>query len=168
MQHIYGMFALLALSVVLQLTLTPSPPAVGKAMSRTLHSWQCCPSCCRSPSGFGHSASCSSHTPLYCGTLDQQSHSSGHFRARVQEVISRREMQRKHKDIKGFQRTPAFVAAVVRDVLAACATGADSTCSSQPRGGFTDVGQHTGGVPRATAWPLTRQVLQVSSHYLIW
>ncbi len=81
----------------------------------------------------------------------------------MQEVIRTRERQRKDHDIKGFQRTPAFVAAVVRDVLAACATGVASTSSSQPRGGFTDVGQHTGGVPRATAWPLTRQVLQVSS-----
>jgi hypothetical protein len=30
-----------------------------------------------------------------------------------------------------------------------------------PKGGTTDVGQHTGGLPRDTAWPVVRAVLQV-------
>jgi hypothetical protein len=30
-----------------------------------------------------------------------------------------------------------------------------------PRGGFTDVGPHTGSQPRDTAWPLVREVIKV-------
>jgi hypothetical protein len=30
-----------------------------------------------------------------------------------------------------------------------------------PRGGYTDVGLHTGGTPRDTAWPLVREALKV-------
>lgn len=30
-----------------------------------------------------------------------------------------------------------------------------------PRGGFTDVGQHTGGTARDTAWPLVREAFKV-------
>lgn len=38
-----------------------------------------------------------------------------------------------------------------------------SARETQPRGGFTDVGHHTGAdVGRDTAWPLVREVLQVS------
>jgi hypothetical protein len=30
-----------------------------------------------------------------------------------------------------------------------------------PMGGFTDVGLHTGGMPRDTAWPLVRVTIKV-------
>ena len=39
---------------------------------------------------------------------------------------------------------------------------ASAGTESMPRGGFTDVGQHTGGdAVRDTAWPLVRAVIQV-------
>ena len=49
--------------------------------------------------------------------------------------------------------TPSFVQAVVQDALA----GTDGP-THPARGGLTDVGLHTGGQPRATAWPLARAI----------
>jgi hypothetical protein len=75
-------------------------------------------------------------------------------------------MLREEDNKKGFQRTPAFIQAVVQDALEVLKSGRDLqevVGSHQPRGGTTDVGQHTGGIPRDTSWPLVKQVFQVSS-----
>ena len=48
-----------------------------------------------------------------------------------------------------------MIKAVVIDALADCDSGVTA-----PRGGFTDVGLHTGGRPRNTSWPLVAAVLQ--------
>ncbi|CAM9957051.1 unnamed protein product, partial [Ectocarpus sp. 4 AP-2014] len=58
---------------------------------------------------------------------------------------------------QGHQKTPSMIEALLRDAKAAL-DGA-SACH-QPRGGFTDVGLHTGGRPRETAWPLTLAIFQ--------
>ncbi|CAM9708595.1 unnamed protein product, partial [Scytosiphon promiscuus] len=59
---------------------------------------------------------------------------------------------------QGHQRTPAMIKALLDDAK----TALHSTVNSEhvPAGGFTDVGQHTGGDPRNTAWPLAREVFQ--------
>ena len=59
----------------------------------------------------------------------------------------------------GHQRTPAMIEALLKDAKAALNV-TSSTCHV-PRGGFADVGLHTGGKRRDTAWPLTHAVLQV-------
>ncbi|KAI8839963.1 hypothetical protein BJ741DRAFT_647146 [Chytriomyces cf. hyalinus JEL632] len=46
------------------------------------------------------------------------------------------------------QKTPALIAALVRQVLAS------EKGENLPAGGTTDVGLHTGGRPRCTSWPL--------------
>ena len=56
---------------------------------------------------------------------------------------------------QGHQKTPSMIKAVLEDALA----GRDDGCTA-PRGGFTDVGLHTGGLPRNTSWPLVVAVLQ--------
>ena len=56
---------------------------------------------------------------------------------------------------QGNQKTPAMIQAVLQDALAKREEGV-----TPPRGGFTDVGLHTGGLPRNTSWPLVRAVLQ--------
>ena len=38
--------------------------------------------------------------------------------------------------------------------------GADGARKEVPCGGFTDVGLHTGGRPRDTAWPLVRETFK--------
>lgn len=59
---------------------------------------------------------------------------------------------------QGHQRTPAFIHALWQQVFSA------SAVEVLPRGGFTDVGLHTGGESRSTAGPLVfsalNQVLQ--------
>jgi len=57
---------------------------------------------------------------------------------------------------RGRQLTPAFVEAVLRDVLADPWAEAGERAVTEARGGFTDVGLHTGGERRNTAWPLAR------------
>ncbi|CAM9355098.1 unnamed protein product [Chrysoparadoxa australica] len=56
---------------------------------------------------------------------------------------------------QGHQKTPAFVLAVMEDAL----RGLEEPVT-EPRGGFTDVGLHTGGLPRDTSWSLVQSVLQ--------
>ena len=56
---------------------------------------------------------------------------------------------------QGNQKTPAMIKAVLIDALAGAEDGV-----TPPRGGFTDVGLHTGGHKRSTSWPLVRAVLQ--------
>ena len=69
------------------------------------------------------------------------------------------------------QHTPAFIHALV---LAALADGGfdddDDTNESYPtaRGGFTDVGQHTGSERRDTCWPLVREVIKVCESRGVW
>ena len=56
---------------------------------------------------------------------------------------------------QGNQKTPTMIQAVLVDALASEEDGVTA-----PRGGFTDVGLHTGGLPRNTSWPLVRAVMQ--------
>ncbi len=99
---------------------------------------------------------------LYCGAVPAAHYTSGGFEARVCKVIQHRQ-QAREAGVKGFQRTPAFVHTVILDVL----DGVDLVPEEereyrQPKGGFTDVGQHTGSQPRDTAWPLVRETAAVS------
>lgn len=54
---------------------------------------------------------------------------------------------------QGHQKTASFIQAVIQDALART-----EHPTHPSRGGLTDVGRHTGGEPRATAWPLARAV----------
>ncbi len=85
--------------------------------------------------------------------------------AAIQQAIHARQQEGKDKRHTGFQRTPSLVAACLSDVLEALRRGSlrDVPIRAVPRGGFTDVGQHTGGQQaRETTWPLVWAVIQVS------
>ncbi|WIA08443.1 hypothetical protein OEZ85_007880 [Tetradesmus obliquus] len=115
-----------------------------------------------------HTASSASHASLCCGHVP-----ADNFSTLVQTmhtlIEQRRQDKAKAKDNSksGFQRTPAFILAVIKDALVEVQQQQQQqqqrSCrqDSMPRGGFTDVGLHTGGMPRATAWPLVQQTLQV-------
>lgn len=79
----------------------------------------------------------------------------------ISRLIEARKDDRATAYKKGFQRTPAFILAVIKDALTQIRSPG-STPQSMPQGGFTDVGQHTGGVPRPTSWALVQQTVQVS------
>jgi hypothetical protein len=68
----------------------------------------------------------------------------------------------------GHQRTPAFIAAVVKTskILMTMDVSDEKKFSEamekhaiQPKGALTDVGLHTGGKARYTGWPLVRELL---------
>ncbi|CAM9964866.1 unnamed protein product, partial [Scytosiphon promiscuus] len=61
----------------------------------------------------------------------------------------------------GHQCTPAMILALLQD--AKVALHSSKPPEHLPAGGFTDVGLHTGGSRRATAWSLTREVFQVGT-----
>ncbi|EGZ11235.1 hypothetical protein PHYSODRAFT_337964 [Phytophthora sojae] len=67
----------------------------------------------------------------------------------------------------GHQKTPQFIAAVVRRAVAAVTSAKEENEDNgferdkrfSPHGGTTDVGQHTGGRPRDTCWPLVHAAI---------
>mmetsp|Transcript_20282 Transcript_20282/g.36773 ORF Transcript_20282/g.36773 Transcript_20282/m.36773 type:complete len:550 (-) Transcript_20282:6058-7707(-) len=66
-------------------------------------------------------------------------------------------------DRQGHQFTPTFIHALLLQAKdCPCSPEGDNcSCSEQlPTGGFTDNGQHTGGEPRNTSFPLTMSILQ--------
>eukprot|EP00965_Chrysotila_dentata_P122483 4047930-Pleurochrysis_carterae.AAC.1 len=70
-------------------------------------------------------------------------------------VIAMRAAERKEGEKRsaannqqGHQKTPAMIKAVLTDALRG------TPGQTAPRGGCTDVGLHTGGLPRNTMWPL--------------
>lgn len=137
---------------------------------------------------FQHTAYCCGHTVLPCGDVDT-CHMSRLLHLVRRLEADRRTAHRKHKyggrtepgnkGQKGFQRTPAFMHSVVMDALEGLWSGVEHAVGqgeeggaggggvaavpgTLPRGGFCDVGRHTGGdAGRDTAWPLVREVLQV-------
>ncbi|CAM9681822.1 unnamed protein product, partial [Ectocarpus sp. 8 AP-2014] len=66
---------------------------------------------------------------------------------------------------QGHQRTPAMISALLKDAKAAL--DGDGTAQHLPAGGFTDVGLHTGGSPRDTAWSLAREQQMASSRLVL-
>ncbi|KAG4063611.1 hypothetical protein PC123_g1597 [Phytophthora cactorum] len=74
--------------------------------------------------------------------------------------------QRRHGSLRsakthelGHQKSPQFIKAVVQRAIASI-TGISESCSITPQGGTTDVGQHTGGLPRDTCWPLVQAAIE--------
>ena len=66
------------------------------------------------------------------------------------------------------QRTPAFMHALVSVVAAAGEDIDDKVLAAESitaRGGFTDVGRHTGSERRHTCWPLVREVIRVRGRH---
>eukprot|EP00198_Chlamydomonas_reinhardtii_P008814 XP_001698151.1 predicted protein [Chlamydomonas reinhardtii] len=92
----------------------------------------------------------------------------------MHELITKSRNAKAKDGRKGFQRTPAFIVEVAGLALQRLweqeqdgggGGGGAGVASKlpQPRGGTTDVGQHTGhDTVRNTCWPLVRAVVQVS------
>ena len=110
-----------------------------------------------------HTAIAKSHTLLCIGSVDVVA--AGGFQGFCRGVVqaaATAEHRLKQQGKKGFQRTPAFIHATIVYIVAALegrASNADG--EGAPRGGLTDVGVHTGGLPRDTCWPLVRETLLV-------
>lgn len=109
---------------------------------------------CSWPEHVQPTALCHGHTLYPCGPVGPGGF--GELVEKVHSIVAK--LEHKAKDgAKGFQRTPAFIHACASAAL----SGGGAEAVKMPRGGFTDVGQHTGGIPRSTAWALVREMLQV-------
>ena len=104
-----------------------------------------------------HTASCGGHTVLFCGAIPQSNYSQ--FKRSLAVFIQEKE-RAKTTGEKGFQRTPAFILSAVLHAMD-LVNGMEESIPNLPRGGFTDVGPHTGGRARDTATPLVREVIKV-------
>jgi hypothetical protein len=123
-----------------------------------------------------HTSESGAGTLMACGDVPADSYVPflAHLQDLMRSVAARTGDQRSAAGgQQGHQRTPAFVHALVQQALegvgderagstreGAAAAAGDARL---PRGGFTDVGLHTGGLPRSTAWPLVREVFKVRS-----
>jgi hypothetical protein len=107
---------------------------------------------------------CTSSTALSAGSSSEDLHLQ--FMRLIDEVLrkasAKKGASRSAADGQGHQKTPSFIEAVVNDaakVLREEATLKEVQLSGTlPRGGFTDVGLHTGGEARRTCWPLVREL----------
>ncbi|PNH12760.1 hypothetical protein TSOC_000242, partial [Tetrabaena socialis] len=112
------------------------------------------------PGGVQHTAAPGANVTLYCGTIDVGQ--CGELLSHALEFVEVWSKRRAAAS-KGFHRTPAFMHAVLLDARESLAADTkEGFPRRMPRGGFTDVGPHTGGdVVRDTCWPLVKAVLQV-------
>ncbi|KAG2492072.1 hypothetical protein HYH03_009568 [Edaphochlamys debaryana] len=112
-----------------------------------------------SPSGVHHTAVSSAHTLLACGDIPAEDHAR---LVQLVHTLTSKALKKRKEGEKGFQRTPAFIRSVIEAALTTLQGGAHASGDITSRGGFTDVGQHTGGdAVRDTCWPLVQSVLKV-------
>ena len=103
---------------------------------------------------------------LYCGSVPVDRLEELDI---VIEIYLREVQKRKGNDRsaaggeKGHQRTPACIEGIIKnacdDVNIGKIIDDESASTSLPRGAFADVGLHTGGCKRETAWPLARAII---------
>ncbi len=105
---------------------------------------------------YHRTATCHESSAELCGSLPVSEHTA--FVKRLHAVIAEKEdLKRRDSAMKGFQRTPAFVLSLVLQMLQGSAS-----VQCTPRGGYSDVCQHTGhDAARDAAWPLVREVFRV-------
>lgn len=110
--------------------------------------------------GYEHTSSSNGYVILEAGRLPSD-YSFDDFLTKFDKSLTKIQSSRTGKlrtaagGEQGHQRTPAFVYAIVSDVIVNISTGEDEVeVQHSPRGGFTDVGLHTGGIPRDTSLSL--------------
>lgn len=137
---------------------------------------------CSCPGAIEHASQASSTTWIHSGTVPasmyKQLLEAMHAIIQQQQALKQKEKAGKleGKRRSHFQRTPAFIHSAVQAALAALAADQEAGGGSSgafsagdqatvpfppPRGGFTDVGKHTGGNPKATSWPLLQSMIKV-------
>lgn len=141
------------------------------------------------PGCTDHNAGPKSYTCLYAGSVPKEQYSA--LVSTMHSIIKEQHAHKKQERATGidgndrsyYQRTPAFVLSAVHAALAALAAeeqqedsqvfgedllhriisraDADDVDFPPPRGGFTDVGEHSNSQARPTTWALLQSVLKV-------
>lgn len=118
----------------------------------------------RGSNKHNHTSYANDYEILHIGTSTQETVKIFHkkFSRLLDKASSRKGDHRSAADGRqGHQRTPAFIHALQRQAfLCRCPKSCCSCPPQVPRGGFSDVGLHTGGAGRDTAWPLVRSIFQ--------
>lgn len=136
---------------------------------------------CSSPGACHHTSYTSSTSRLFSASIPAEQYSelilTMHSIIQKQQALKQKEKQQGVKRYRShFQRTPAFIQSALQAALATLAARAQQEQSAAggmgqevaevpfppPKGGFTDVGLHTGGQPKATAWPVLQSMVKVS------
>lgn len=112
-----------------------------------------------------HSAAPETPSVLHCANLDTQSEAkfSDTFSSKLSEAKACTGSERSAaRNNFGHQKTPQFIAAVVRRTVSSIVPKAsvDDSLPAGPRGGTTDVGLHTGGQARDTCWAIVKAVIE--------
>jgi hypothetical protein len=96
---------------------------------------------------------------------------------RLKEAQERKDNQRSAvRGADSHQRTPSFILSLLQNAISTVKNTPKlperqqaewrvqhrGECDKPPKGGLTDVGLHTGGKRRDTAWPLVCAILHVS------
>ncbi|KAG7376154.1 hypothetical protein PHYPSEUDO_014201 [Phytophthora pseudosyringae] len=115
-----------------------------------------------------HSAVAKTYHVLHCADLDSalEEKFGKMFETKLRKAQEGKGSKRNAAfNALGHQKTPQFIAAVVRRAVAVVTSLVDededvgNNERFSPYGGTTDVGQHTGGRPRDTCWPLVQAAI---------
>lgn len=126
--------------------------------------------CSVSQGDIQHTASCEGSTVVHACTIPAEDFENV---LHTLTVLLQKAQERKGEkrsaagNNQGHQKTPAFLHALVLDAVLVVLKNIDlddfiqSGRQHPPRGGFTDVGLHTGGQYRNTSWPLVKETFKV-------
>uniref|UniRef100_A0AAV1V4V9 Uncharacterized protein n=1 Tax=Peronospora matthiolae TaxID=2874970 RepID=A0AAV1V4V9_9STRA len=109
-----------------------------------------------------HSAVATTHHVVHCADLDMELavKFSVAFDSELRNAQTSKGSKRSAaRNELGHQKTPQFIAAVVRRAVTLLTKEANSV-GIAPRGGTTDVGLHTGGQARDTCWAIVQAVIE--------
>lgn len=102
---------------------------------------------------------------LYVGVVEDVEAFWISFEGALQKAERERRGDKRHAGLnkQGLQKTPAFIFAVMTDILEGLVAeeredGEAAPTLTKPPGGYTDVGMHTGSKARSTCWPLVEGV----------
>jgi hypothetical protein len=120
--------------------------------------------------GYDYLSQAPTYKVLFVGTLVDSD--LDRFKSRFLQILSTARNECKgnkrsaaKKGDQGHQFTPALIHAMLIQAkrCKCCSSNDNNTCKCSPvppKGGFTDNGQHTGGNPRNTSFPLVRSFFQ--------
>jgi len=119
-----------------------------------------------------HSAASHSHALLTCGSV--RATDFGKFEQLLFE-LEEKVVENRRAGLKGLQRNPGFVLSVAKCALEAVRDDVEPFFAEDieelvdgmepSKGGFSDVGLHTGGMARNTCWQLYRESLKAVLMY---